>query len=117
MNAVLDEILRTGRTQLPDGRSVLAHSGVGPSSARVLRHAVQASKPQVACEVGLAYGLSTLHILDAMQENGGGRLIGMDPAQHDGTWQGGGLHNVRRAGFGPNYEFHEQTSQQILQSW
>ena len=59
-------------------------------------------------------GSPTLYILDAMQQHGGGKLIGMDPAQHDHTWRGGGLHNVRRAGFAENYEFWEQTSQNIL---
>jgi hypothetical protein len=49
-----------------------------------------------------------------MQQHGGGRLIGIDPAQHDDSWQGGGLHNVRRAGFADRYQFHEATSQQVL---
>ena len=114
MNPVLEDIIRTGITELPDGRQIEAHSGVGSGSGRVIRHAIEAAKPALGCEVGLAFGLSTLHILDAMQEHGGGRLIGMDPAQHDATWQGGGLHNVRRAGFEDRYQFHEATSQQAL---
>ncbi len=114
MNPILSEIIETGVTVLPDGRRVQAHSGVGPGSGRVLRHAVEVARPKVAVEVGLAFGLSTLHILDAMQEHGGGRLIGMDPAQDDVTWQNGGLHNVRRAGFADRYEFHAVTSQQLL---
>jgi len=114
MNPILSEIVETGLTVLPDGRRVKAHSGVGPGSGRVLRHAIEVAKPSVGIEVGLAFGLSTLHILDAMQAHGGGRLIGMDPAQDDETWQNGGLHNVQRAGFVPRYEFHAATSQQLL---
>jgi len=114
MNVVLESILRDGMTELSDGRRIPAHSGVGPASGRVIRHAIEVARPVVGCEVGLAYGLSTLHILDAMTDHGGGRLIGMDPAQHDGTWQGGGLHNIQRAGFADRYEFHEATSQRIL---
>jgi predicted O-methyltransferase YrrM len=114
MNPIIEEIVRSGTTQLPDGRSIPAHSGIGPGSGRVIQHAIEVAKPSLGCEVGLAYGLSTLYILDAMQRHGGGRLIGMDPAQHDHTWQGGGLHNVRRAGFEDRYEFHEATSQQML---
>ena len=38
----------------------------------------------------------------------------MDPAQFDSTWQGGGICNVRRAGFADRYQFHEATSQEIL---
>jgi predicted O-methyltransferase YrrM len=114
VNIILREIIETGATVLPDGRKVNAHSGVGPGSGRVLRHAIEVARPTVGIEVGLALGLSTLHILDAMQEHGGGRLIGMDPAQDDATWQNGGLHNVQRAGFGERYEFHAATSQHLL---
>ncbi|MDZ4814534.1 MAG: class I SAM-dependent methyltransferase [Pseudomonadota bacterium] len=114
MNPVIEEIVRSGNTQLPDGRLVPAHSGIPPGSGRVIQHAIEVAKPALACEVGLAYGLSTLYILDAMRQNGDGVLIGMDPAQNDQTWQGGGLHNVRRAGFEGRYEFHEASSQQTL---
>ncbi len=114
MNPILCEIIDTGMTMLPNGSKIKAHSGVGPESGRVLRHAIEVSRPAVGIEVGLAFGLSTLHILDAMQEHGNGRLIGMDPAQDDSTWQDGGLHNVQRAGFSECYEFHRKTSQQLL---
>ncbi len=114
MNAILQEILATGVTVLPDGERVPIHSGVGPGSGSVLLAAVEAAKPKLGCEVGLAFGLSTLYILDAMQAHGGGRLIGVDPAQHDATWRGGGLHNVQRAGFADYYEFLEETSQLAL---
>jgi predicted O-methyltransferase YrrM len=113
VNTVLQELERENTTLLPSGKRVPIHSGVGAPSAEVIRRAVQATAPRLACEVGLAFGISTLHILDAMAP-WGGRLIGMDPAQHDGTWQGGGLHNVQRAGFAQRYEFHEAPSQQVL---
>lgn len=114
MNPVIEDIVSTGTTVLPNGERVPAHSGVGPGSGRVLHAAVEAARPRLGCEVGLAFGLSTLYILDAMQAHGGGRLIGMDPAQHDGTWRGGGLHNVQRAGFADRYELLEETSQLAL---
>lgn len=114
MNDVLEDIQRTGTTVLPSGKRVPIHSGVGSRSGEVLRRAVQASRPRVACEVGLAYGISSLHILDAMRDHGDGVLIGMDPAQDDATWQGGGLHNIARAGFDGNYRFHAETSQSVL---
>ncbi|MBK8742586.1 MAG: class I SAM-dependent methyltransferase [Betaproteobacteria bacterium] len=41
-------------------------------------------------------------------------LIGIDPAQHDGTWRGGGLYNIERAGFSDRYTFHEAASQSVL---
>jgi hypothetical protein len=38
----------------------------------------------------------------------------MDPAQHDGYWRGGGLANVNAAGLAELYEFHEESSQELL---
>ena len=114
MNPVLQEIERSGQVVLPSGESVKVHSNVGVGSAGVLQRAIEVAKPQLACEVGLAFGISSLYILDAMQRHGNGRLIGMDPAQHDGTWRGGGLFNLEQAGFANQYEFHEETSQRVL---
>ena len=114
MNAVIEDIERSGETELPDGSRIRIHSQIGPGSGRVIRNAVQIAKPRLACEVGLAFGMSTLYILDAMEAAGGERLIGMDPAQHDPTWRGGGLHNVHRAGFAGRFEFHEESSHVVL---
>lgn len=114
MNHIIEEIERDGTTVLPDGERVRIRSAVGPASGRVIRHAIEAAQPRLGCEVGLAFGMSTLYILDAMKDFGNGRLIGMDPAQHDRTWRGGGLHNLRRAGFSDRYTFHEETSQRML---
>lgn len=114
MNVILEEIQRDGMLLLPSGELTRVHSGVGPESGAVLRRAVQLAAPKLGCEVGLAYGISSLHILDAMKESGNGRLIGMDPAQHDATWQGAGLYNIERAGYSDRYQFHEATSQLLL---
>ncbi|MDH5377829.1 MAG: class I SAM-dependent methyltransferase [Gammaproteobacteria bacterium] len=114
MNPILEEILETGLVTTPQGNKIKLHSNVGEGSGRVLQAAIEVAKPRLACEVGLAYGISTLYILDAMQQHGGGTLIGMDPAQRDSTWQGTGLQNVERAGFSKHYKFYEETSQRVL---
>jgi predicted O-methyltransferase YrrM len=114
LNHVIEEIERDGMMVLPDGERVRVHSAVGPGSGRVIRRAIEQARPKLGCEVGLAFGVSTLYILDAMKDFGDGRLIGMDPAQHDRTWRGGGLHNLHRAGFSDRYTFHEATSQRVL---
>ncbi len=114
MNPVLDEIEKSGKMILQTGETIKVQSHIGSGSIDVIRRAIEKVRPQLGCEVGLAYGISTLYILEAMQENGGGRLIGMDPAQHDNTWRGGGLNNIKRAGFTDQYDFHEDTSQRVL---
>ena len=111
---VIDEIEATGLTTLSDGTRVPVRGNVGPESGKVIQRAIEATRPRMGLEVGLAFGISTLYILDAMQLHGVGSLIGMDPAQHDSTWRGGGLHNVRQAGFSDRYQFFEEASQFVL---
>jgi len=111
---VIEEIESSGLTTLPDGTRVPIHGNVGLESGKIIQHAIEVTRPRMGLEVGLAFGMSTLYILEAMELHGGGHLIGMDPAQHDATWRGGGLHNVTRAGFGDRYSFHEESSQVVL---
>lgn len=113
-NPVLREIVETGHVQLPGGERVPVSSQIDPACGALLRACVERVKPRVAVEVGLAYGISTLYILDGLEASGGGKLIGMDPAQFDGFWRGGGLHSVERAGYRDRYEFHEESSQSCL---
>lgn len=110
---LIDDIESTGLTTLSDGTRVPIHGNIGPESGKVIQRAIEATRPRIGLEVGLAFGISTLYIIDAMQLYGG-VLISMDPAEHDATWRGGGLHNVKRAGFADRYFFHEEPSQIVL---
>ncbi len=111
---VLGHIVETGRTILASGEEVTATSYIDAACGMLLQRVIRAVRPRVGIEVGLAYGISTLYILEAMSETGGEKLIGIDPAQHDEYWRGGGLNNIRMAGYQSLYEFHEDTSQQVL---
>lgn len=114
MLQVLHEIVAAGTTQLSSGEAVNAISGIDPACGHLLQKAIREVRPRVAVEVGLAFGISTLYILEALREVGAEKLIGIDPAQHDATWRGGGLFNVKRAGYEDLYEFHERPSEEIL---
>lgn len=114
MNVVLENIVKTRRTVLPTGEEIGVTSDIDEACGRLLQRAIQVVRPRVGIEVGLAFGISTLHILEALHDCGGEKLIGMDPAQHDRYWRGGGLQNIRNAGYEHLYEFHEDTSQQVL---
>lgn len=54
-------------------------------------------EPHATLEVGLANGISALHIAKALQDNGGGQHFVMDPLQFQ-EWHGVGLHSLERAG-------------------
>jgi len=113
-NAVLNRIVETGQTLLPSGEKVQATGYIDASCGALLQKVIRATRPAVGVEVGLAFGISSLYILEAMKEAGCEKLIGMDPAQNDNHWRGGGLHNIRQSGYEALYEFHENTSQQVL---
>src|SRR5215813_1172318 len=114
MNRLLCEILRTGKTLLASGEAVEVTSHIDETRGALLQRVIRAVRPQVVVEVGLAFGISTLYILEVLHEIGGKKLIGMDPFQNDSYWRGGGLYNVRRAGYESLYEFHEEASQTCL---
>lgn len=114
MNLVLQEILDTRQVLLPSGDRVAVSSHIDPACGALLQRAIRDVQPSVAVEVGLAFGISTLYILESLAETGSRKLIGIDPAQNDSTWCGGGLHNIERAGYRDLYEFYQDTSQQVL---
>ena len=114
MNQVLFDIINTRQVTLQDGKQIRLDSHIDDKCGSLLQRTIKEIRPKVSLEVGLAYGVSTLYILEAMNDHGGQKLVGMDPAQFDEHWQGGGLSNIRKAGFEALYEFYGSTSQKLL---
>lgn len=96
-NPVLAEMYRTGKTRAADGREVSLNAQVSPEYTRALYRAVLDRRPDVALEIGMAHGASTLAILTALRNAGCGRLVSVDPCQHT-LFEGAGVESVRRAG-------------------
>ena len=121
MNPVLERILTTGTVGDADHRASLRHpefperfSHVTRSTGELLQRAVRELKPAVSLEVGLAYGVSTMFICEAIQSlPKPGVHIVLDPFQN-GKWKGLGLENLREAGFASLVEFHEEASELFL---
>jgi predicted O-methyltransferase YrrM len=121
MNDVLAGILAT--QTVSDGRETLSlrhpefpgrFSQVGRSTGELLQRAVRDVQPAASLEIGLAYGVSTLFICDAIASlPRPGVHIVMDPFQN-GKWRGIGLRNLREAGFASFVEFHEERSETCL---
>ena len=87
MNPVLQEIERSGQVVLPSGESVKVHSNVGLGSGGVLQRAIEVAKPELACEFGLAFGISSLYILDAMQRQVPSCCAGSIPINRPFPWR------------------------------
>jgi predicted O-methyltransferase YrrM len=118
MNKVLEEILRTGVMNLADGEQLPVHSAIGLREIELIQRIIRDIRPARTLEVGMAYGISTLAICEALIEIGGGPHIVIDPDQHEGKWgdgwRSGGLTNLEKAGFSEVLDFHEAPSHQVL---
>ena len=102
---VLKEILDSGLVQTLDGGQVPIDSNISLAYAQALYETVLRKRPRVVLEVGMAFGVASLAILSALRENGeNGKLVSIDPNQLSGSWKGGGVTAVARAGFKESHE-------------
>jgi len=119
MNPVLQDILETGTVIAEDGTRLPIHSEIPQVDGEFLQGLIRKERPRRSLEVGLAYGVSSLYICDALAEVGAERHWVIDPLQNgqdqgamrygeewwrdfgwspDVGWRGIGLANLRRAG-------------------
>jgi predicted O-methyltransferase YrrM len=121
MNPVLESILATQMVTDGAERISLRHpefpdriSSVDTSTGELLQRAIRDVRPGLSLEIGLAYGISTLFICDAIAAlPQPGVHVVLDPFQN-GKWRGIGLRNLREAGYGDVVEFHDVPSEVFL---
>ena len=98
---------------MPDGSPAPLSSSITRDDCAVIERVIARSGATSAIEVGMAMGISTLAIADALSRNGSARLVVIDPNQSEG-WSGAGMHLLRRAGLGHVAELIEEPSQLAL---
>jgi predicted O-methyltransferase YrrM len=119
MNSVLSEILETGATKTANGSTTVeVHSSISSTEGQFLQKLVRQLDPNVSLEVGLAHGISALFICDALNPSKRTQHIAIDPNQHGGpwgdSWDGIGIANLRRAGYGDIVRLIEAPSYRAL---
>ena len=129
MHSVLGQMLTSQQVIARDGSTIPLNSQISREEGEAIQRLIRASKPQVSLEVGLAYGVSALYICEALAEVGGTKHIVIDPYQCGaesidfvaGTehtmrvgFDGLGLLNLQRAGYGDLIEFHGEPSFRAL---
>ncbi|HUO08287.1 MAG TPA: class I SAM-dependent methyltransferase [Phycisphaerae bacterium] len=113
MNEVIESIYREKKFTLPSGRTVEPFpTSIKREEGEALYRVVREKKPERTLEVGMAWGMSSLFICEALRENGRGTHVAIDPFQ--GNFEHGGVWNVKRAGFGDLLTFYERPSQLML---
>jgi predicted O-methyltransferase YrrM len=98
LHPLAEELQRTRRSVLPDGTEVEANSFIPREECALIYEAIAASGALRGIETGMAFGMSSLCIADALHRNGGAyELVSIDPCQTT-DFRSAGLHLVRRAG-------------------
>ncbi len=114
MLPLVEDSLRTKQVRTIDGTATLPlKDSIDEPIGALLQKLIAEKRPSVTMEIGLAYGLSTLFICEALAKVGGQRHIAIDAFQSS-IWSGIGLHHVRAAGYGHLLELREELSQDAL---
>lgn len=110
---LIEELYTTRILQLADGSQRPMNVYIPREEGDLLYSAVRHLRPDVTVEIGMANGLSSLFIAQALKDNGHGRHIAIDPFQHS-DWGGAGLTSLRRAGLDRLVRLVEKPSHQAL---
>lgn len=95
---LLRNLFRTGKVDLPDGRTAKLSANVSELGSKVLYRAVSANHSKKVLEIGMAYGVSSLSFLSALQRIDG-RLTSIDPYVGWPTGRQAALNHIAQAGF------------------
>lgn len=117
IHPVAEEVITTRKAPLKDGRIVPATSFVSRQSCQLLYELVKRSNARQGVEIGMAFGVSTVCLADALRGVAGpdARLISFDPTQRlADSWNSAGLWQLERAGLSEVVELRDETSQRGL---
>lgn len=114
LNPVIERIYATASVEDGERHRVSPFpEGIPYQEGAALYQLIRATKPEATLEIGMAYGLSTLFICQALVDNGCGRHIAIDPSQST-RWRSIGLRNVKQAKLDGVLTFHESRAHEIL---
>lgn len=112
----IEELYARGVIQGEDGMEFkILPMSLAPDRGAFLRDVCRAERPRSTLEIGLAYGLSTLFIVQALLENGGPSCAHtvMDPFQTS-TFHDAGRRLIKKTGIERLVDFHQDHSEYVL---
>lgn len=113
MNPIIEEIYQNGYCIAEDGTRFDLWSAISQQEGQFIASIVRDLKPTVSVEIGMALGLSTLFITDALANQTQKNHIVIDPNQYE-EYQWLGLQNVQKAGFDNFVTHHNMYSYEML---
>jgi predicted O-methyltransferase YrrM len=119
MHPYLKKILETGYIIDEEGKKYILNSHISLEEGVYIQEIIRNIKPKVSLEVGLAMGISTMFICEALKEINGDKHIVIDPGQvkkaYSGdNWSGLGLYNISKCGYQTIVDFKDEPSEIIL---
>lgn len=103
----------SGRAHSPADEGQRCFAAINLEEAQQTYDLVRELQPEHALEIGFCSGMSTLCILQAMEDNGRGTHHVVDPFQSSYA-RGTGLANVRAAGLSHRLDFHEAFPEEVV---
>ncbi len=113
MNKILADIIQSNTVTQADGKKMALHSQLPDFEGALLQSWIKQYRPKQLLEIGLAYGVSSLYICDAIKDNETAYYHIIDAYQSD-VWKGIGKVNLRRAGYLSRVTLHETLSELCL---
>jgi predicted O-methyltransferase YrrM len=112
---LIDTMLATNMAVDREGviRDLDGITNIDKHSGSALYKIVKEIKPELSLEIGCAYGISMLYILQGLHENGYGSHITLDPVEST-KWYGIGLKSAEIAGLAHLLDHYELPSQKAL---
>src|SRR6185437_10998418 len=114
MTQVIDDIFQKGQVVDEQGNIHSLHSHTSREQCLFLQGLIREIAPESCIEIGLAYGISTLFMLEGLTGNGKPfTYTVMDPFQKE-HWNDIGLTNIQRMGYREKVRFLPKFSDQVL---
>jgi len=109
----IKKIFESGTIQNSDGTFIPLHSNTSMEQGIFLQKMFDIVKPKKSLEVGFAYGISSLFILEKHRENGSndGAHMVIEP---DDYWGTAAVHNIEKEGLLKYLQIHRDYSDKIL---
>jgi predicted O-methyltransferase YrrM len=109
----VEKVYATRAIPTADGGHVPMNVYIPREEGDLLYSLVRHLRPQRTIEVGMANGLSSLFIAQALRDNGAGQHTAIDPFQNS-DWHGAGVALVKSAGLADLVDLVELPSHQAL---
>jgi len=113
-NPILNEIISSKKVEQADGTHLKLTSALSLEECEALYRVLRERKPKRVIEIGMAYGVSGLTILTALEENGEGTLTSVDPYPGWESARKAALHNIERAGLSARHTHIHDASERVL---